>query len=145
MPRTTASAVKELLVPGGDYDIALAPSLTPFIASATAMVDRLSTAAIAKGKSLTADEKELIERWLAAHFYVMSDQNLSSKSTAGASGSYQGQTAMYLEASKYGQMAVSIDYSGLLYSIASGPNRRTAKITWVGKPPSQQIDYPDRD
>lgn len=145
MARTTAEAVKALLTPGGDYDLVNNPSLTPFIESATLIVNRISAAATAASKSLNADEKEMIERWLAAHFYVMSDQNYTSRSTAGASGSFQGQTGSYLEASKYGQMAISLDYSGMLYSLTSGPNRRTAKATWLGKPVSQQIDYEDRN
>ena len=145
MARTTSNAVKELLQPGGDYDTVRNPSLTPFIQSATVVVDRVQTAAAANGRTLNSTELELIERWLAAHYYASSDQPYTSRSTAGASGSFQGQTGMYLEGTKYGQMAITLDYSGYLYSISSGPNRRTGKITWVGKPPSTQIDYQDRD
>lgn len=141
MARTDADQVKGVLLL--DYDTRNSPSLTPFIRGASLIVDRVATCAIAKGKTLTAEELVEIETWLAAHAYAMSDQPYSEKKTEKAMGKFQGQTKMYLEATKYGQMAISLDPSGCLAAIASG--RRRARVEWLGKVPSEQIDYVQRD
>lgn len=142
MARTTFGQVQGLLL--GDYDHESTPSLNPFIETASALVDDVAICARARGKPLNSTRLEIIERWLAAHFYVMNDQAYSQKQTERASGRFQGQTGMYLEASKYGQTAVNLDSSGCLYSIASG-TRRVAGLIWLGKVPSDQIDYRQRD
>ena len=142
MARTTSTLVRAILDTGGDYDTQELPSLTPFIDTASAIVDRVEACAIAKGLTLSSTELELIERWLSAHCYGQSDQPYSSRSTAGASGSFQGQTAMRFEGTKYGQMALSLDYSGCLDAIGK---RQFASAFWLGKRPSAQTDYVQRD
>jgi hypothetical protein len=132
--RTNARAVERLL--GEDYtgksDIHAA------VKSAVALVDRLQVRARGVNRSLTVDELELIERWLAAHFYVMSDQVLATETVGGAGGSYQGTTGAGLRASKYGQSAVALDFSGCLQALAS--NRR-AGAAYLGRRPGAQSDY----
>lgn len=140
MARTNSDAVQALLLPGGDYDGS--SSLTPFIDTATIIVDRVEARAIARNKTLSTTELEAIERWLAAHCYVQSNQTLSNKSTAGAGGSFHGQTGMYFEGSKYGQMAVNLDYSGCLLALGK---RQVASAFWTGKIPSEQTNYVDRN
>jgi hypothetical protein len=140
MARTNAAAVQALL--GNDYDADAAPSLTPRIETATVIVDRVATCATAKAITLTAAELELIERWLSAHFYAMTDQTYSSKSTGGASASFHGQTGLALDATKYGQTAKLLDYSGCLTAIGG---RQVASGAWLGKRPSEQTLYTDRD
>lgn len=142
MARTNAALVRAILL--SDYDSDTEPSLDAFIATATAMVDRVVACAILRNKTLTSEEEELIERWLAAHFYAQTDKPYSSKSTERAAGSFHGQTKMYLESTLYGQTAVRVDPSGCLSSIASG-DRKVAGGFWMGKRPSQQLDYPQRD
>lgn len=139
MARTTSAAVQGVL--GGNYDGIT--SLTPFIDTATVIVDRVATCATDRDRTLTAAELELIERWLAGHFYEHHDQMYTSKSTSSASGSFQGQWGKYLESTKYGMAAVSIDASGCLAALAAGQQR--ARAIWLGKPPSDQTDYLDRD
>lgn len=136
---TTAAAVKNTL--GLDYDCISNPSLQTYIDTAAAIMSRMIDCATRKGITFTVAEKELIQRWLAAHFYVMSDQNYKARSTLRASGQFQGETKMYLEASKYGQTAVLIDPSGCLNAIGT---RARATIFWGGKRPSEQIDIDDR-
>ena len=137
-----------ILTPGGDYDanpeVGSAPSLTPFIDTANVVVTRVAACALRKGITLSAAELELIERWLAALYYCQSDKPYASRSTAGASGSFHGQTGMYLTSTLYGQTALNIDSSGCLDAIANGP-RKTATASWLGKAPSEQTDYMDRD
>lgn len=138
MSRTSSSSVQGVLL--DDYNGTA--SLTPFIDTASAIVDRVSTCSTERDYSLSATELELIERWLAAHFYVVSDQPYSSKQTERSRAEFQGQTGMYFEASKYGQTAISLDYSGCLSQISK---RQRATAYWLGKPVSDQIPYEDRD
>ena len=142
MARTTAAAVQALMLPGKEYDTANAPSLTGFIDTATAIVDRVDACATAKDITLTSAELELIERWLAAHFYAQSDKPYASKNTQGAGASFHGQTGMHLESTLYGQTALTVDYSGCLAAIGK---RLRARLLWGGLPPSEQTDYVDRN
>ena len=142
MARTTASAVKGILLkdyPAPDEE---QPSLTPYIETANVIVTRVATCATARDRTLTSTELELVERWLAAHFYVQSDQTWQSKSTEGASASFHGQTGMHLESSRYGQAAMDIDYSGCLASFSSA---QSVTFGWLGRPPSEQTAYSERD
>lgn len=143
MARTTSDNVKAILLPGRDYDTANAPSLAPFIDTASAIVDDVVTCLTRKGLTLSATRLELIERWLAAHVYQQSDQGYASRSTEGASASFQGQTAMYLEGTKYGQMALSLETNGCLAAIASGKGNARARGFWLGKTRSNQLEYDD--
>lgn len=137
--RTTPLKVQSILV--GHYDGT--SSLVPFIETASLMVNKIVTCMA--GKSLTAhdsDTLEMIERYLAAHFYTHSDKVTQSESKGKASGSYQGQTGKGLESSDYGQTALILDDSGCLKSIAMGAR---VGLIWLGKPRSEQIDHADRD
>ncbi len=145
MARTTETAVKGVLrlgSEGGDYDDANNPSLTPYIESASLIVTRLATRAADKGVTLSTTEKEMIERWLAAHSYCMSDQTYASRSTSKASASFHGQTGMGLDATKYGQHAKMLDPSGCLTALASG---KRAGGFWLGKTDSEKLDYEQRN
>lgn len=138
--RTGAQAVIDVL--GGNYDTAKNPSVDGFIATASVMVDRVITCATRKGVTVSSAEAELIERWLAAHFYMASDKGYQSRSTQGASATFQGQTGMRLESTDYGQAAMNVDPSGCLENMNK---RQVASAVWLGKPPSAQIPYDQRD
>ena len=140
MSRTTSQAVKSVLL--GDYDGE--SSLVSFIDTASVVVTRVNTCAVAKGVTLSTAELELIERWLAAHFYACSDQPYSVAETDKARGRFQGQTGMFLTGTKYGQTAMRLDPSGCLEAIGNR-TRAKATVNWLGFPPSEQTDYVDRD
>lgn len=142
MARTTADLVKAVLAPGLDYDLVRNPSLDPFISMATNLVDRVATCATSAGNPHSTAELLDMETWLAAHFYVQSDQTKASKSTAGASASFHGQTGMRLENSKYGQGALTMDFTGCLGSLSSAVR---AGGWWLGKPQNEQIDWDQRN
>lgn len=137
--RTTQTDVEGVL--GNDYDGSR--DLTPFIKSANVMVDRVVTCATAKGITLTTEEKFQIETWLAAHLYACSDRTLDQKNTADSGGKFSGTTGMRLEATLYGQHAMVLDYSGCLEAIFQKRNRVSGM--WLGRPPSEQTDYDERD
>ncbi len=143
MPRTNSVLVEELLSTGGagsDYDGET--DLNQFIDTATVIVTRVATCATAKGKPLSSTELELIERWLAAHAYAMIDQPYTQKLTEKSMAKFQGQTKMRLEGTKYGQMALDLDYSGCLENLMK---RQSIGILWLGRRKSEQTDYVDRD
>jgi len=144
-PRTNSERVKKVLAPGGDYDLQNAPDLQPFIDTATAIIDDVEKCAASAdvASPMSKDRLELIERWLAAHCYKASDQPYSQRSTGKSSGSFQGQTGMYLEGTKYGQMALSLDTSGCLYALVQGEGH-SASAVWLGKPKSRQVPYNQR-
>jgi len=142
MARTTSDLVKSVLL--SDYDTDGTPDLTSFIDAASSVVDDVSDCATTKGKTLTSAKLELIERWLAAHFYVMQDRTYAQRKTLNSQAIFDGRTGMYLEASTYGQMAVTLDSSGCLFAIASG-SRKKASAAWLGLRPSEQTPYTDRE
>jgi hypothetical protein len=143
MSRTTDTAVKAILL--RDYDTRNSPSLDSFIETASALVDDLVDCATGKGVTFSAGRLELIERYLAAHFYQQSDKGFTSKSTGDASASYQGKTDMYLTSTLYGQTAITLDKTGCLRSIGTGQVANTARGIWLGKKPSEQLRYDERD
>lgn len=140
--RTTSAAVQALMLPGKDYDTENAPSLTGFIATASVIVDRAVTCASNRGITISDTESELMERWVAAHAYCMSDPTYASKSTQGASASFTGQTGMHLEQTRYGQTAMDLDPSGCLARVGK---QKFAYTAWLGLPESGQTDYEDRN
>lgn len=135
--RTTTTAVQTVL--GGDWDGSTSVQFA--IDTATIIVDRVNTCATNKDITLTTGELELIERWLAAHFYAQSDKPYTNKSTAGASASFAGRTDMGLDSTLYGQTAQQVDYSGCLANINK---RQQAGGFWLGKNPTDQTAYEDR-
>lgn len=141
--RTTEAAVKGVLLSdyGQDKD-GNEQSLLPFIQTASVIVDRVVTCADKKGITLSTAERELIERWLAAHFYTCSDKTEASAGEEGANSTADGQTGLNLDGSRYGQSAKAVDYSGCLASI---DKRAFARMAWLGKRPSEQIPIWQRD
>jgi hypothetical protein len=141
--RTTADNVKAILV--NHYDLSNSPDLTAFIATANVLTDQVD--ACDTNNSLDATELELIERYLAAHFYAHSDQIAQSKTTGDASTSFQGTTGKGLDSTQYGQTAMLLDETGCLTrkntQMIEGKKRAT--VTWMGKAKSAQTNYVDRD
>lgn len=140
--RTSTEKVKEIL--GKNYDTSDSGNrpLAQFMQAANLLTTRVAAAASAKGLPLSATELESIESWLTAHYYNCSDPAFKSRAVMGVSATYQGQTGIGLESSLYGQAALEIDYSGSLRNINK---QQRAGMNWLGKAPSEQIDYTDRD
>lgn len=120
----------------------LSVSLTPFITVANTLVTKVASCATDRNDPLTANQLRDIEIYLSAHLYTFRDQQYASKKTGDAAATFQGKTDMGLDSSFYGQMAKILDTSGCLDMLEKGT---VAQIGWLGKPPSDQIDYVDRD
>lgn len=142
MPRTTYELVNEVITVGTD-DFGKPISLSIFIETAAALVNRVENCAIARGTPLTEEELRILETWIAAHLYAHRDPQYISKTTERASATFQvGQLGKNLESTMWGQTALSLDPSGCLQTLAQSSIR--VGLTWLGKPKSQQIDYADR-
>lgn len=141
MSRTTSAAVQALL--GENYDGST--TLTGFIDTASAVVDRVDD--LDTDGILSTTNLELIERWLSAHFYAQADPLYQSRSNGGASGSFQGQTAMVFSNTNYGQQAMALDFTMALSKMSQEAiegGRRKAGFTWLGKNKVSQTDYEQR-
>lgn len=130
-PRTTNEKVIAVLSGGGDYDTLAMPDITPYVETASAVIDMVVECAARKFRTVTDVVLELMERWLGAHFYAVSDKPYSQRQTLRASGTFHGQTGMHLEATLYGQTALVLDTTGCLNNIS---NNSRAYAFWGGKP-----------
>lgn len=111
MPRTTALAVSKIV----EVDVSagsLEEILAPFIETAVSILEDQC------GESDYSEAKfELIERWLAAHFYVCALQPHTLSESAGpASSSYLFKTGYNLNQTRQGQQAMLLDSDGNLAS-----------------------------
>ncbi len=122
-----------------DYNTSI--DLTPFITMANTLADKVSSEDT--GGELNAAQLFEIERLLSAHFYDQRDHEVDSSFTEKAGGKHTGQYGMHLERTRHGQDALMFDTTGYLRKISKGIVR--AKVAWLGKPPSLQTDYVDRD
>lgn len=118
--RTTEAAVAGIIEV--DPDIPLAP----FIETASNLTDRVA----AGDFPVTLTTLELIERWLSAHFYAQRDPRVTSERAGSVGASYQSAVKTGLKNTHYGQMALSLDPTGILASLADGS--RVATVTWLG-------------
>jgi hypothetical protein len=135
MARTTDADVRAII------DDTSTISTTIPIRTANVMVNWIASTCDAAGV-LNADQLTEIETWLAAHYYAIADPQYIAKATDGASATFQGQTGMRLSSTFWGQQAISLDVTGCLASRDKGSS---VGLAWLGKPPSTQIDYEDRD
>lgn len=133
MARTTAAAVQALL--GHDYDAAAARDLGPFVATASAVVSRAVACMTGRGGAAADADLELLERWLAAHYYTLSDRVYASRSTLGASGAFvQGRD----EPHPYLAGARAVDPTGCLARVLA---QKTAGGFWAGRKASDHQPY----
>lgn len=108
MSRTTSSAVGMII------EVDANVSLTPFIEAASALVDD-----VCLKSGYTDNRLELIERWLAAHFYTARDPRAESEKVSVIAVKYQSKVDLGLNSSHYGQMAMRLDTKGNLALLES--------------------------
>lgn len=138
--RTSEPKVQGIL--GDNWDGST--SVRPFIETANVLTDEVSTCAAARDITLSSALLERIECFLSAHFYAHADPLFSEKKTERASGVFQVGKAEEggYKSTQYGKSAISLDISGCLAMFNKG---QQPTIAWLGKPPSEQTDYVDRD
>jgi len=103
--------------------------LDPFMTAANALINTIAT-----DSGHSEEGLQLIETWLAAHFYAMRDPRSVQEAAGDVQVTYQSKVDLNLSTSHYGQMAMVLDTSGLLRQLNKGPgNIKTISVTWVGK------------
>lgn len=124
--------------------------LTPFIQAANLLVNRVVVPAVDdEGESFydeddadDAEALEIIERWLAAHFYAIRDPRPVFQAVTNIMDRFQSKVDLNLMVTHYGQQAMVLDTSGELAayndSLTNKPMRRRVGVTFVGKPPEEE-------
>lgn len=124
--RTTAALVKTII----EVDENISSDLVPFITVANELVTECCADA-----GYTDARLELIERWLAAHFYSVRDPRAKTESAGSVGATYFGEVGKNLSLTFHGQQAMLLDTEGglaaLNASIAAG-GKRTVGVTWIG-------------
>jgi hypothetical protein len=132
MARTTPALVASII------DTQAGTDLTPFIDSASQLVTDVCLYAAKAGNPnvpYSATKLELIERWLAAHFYAIFDTRLSRAKAGTVAVQYQYKVALNLQVTLYGQQAMLLDTEGGLAALNNNiATRRNVKvgIAWLG-------------
>lgn len=130
MARTTESKVRAVIATDADID------LTEMINVANVLTTRMDSNATAKGYTLSADELEVIETYLAAHFYALRDLQPIKEREGRSSIDYMGKTGYGLEATLWGQQALALDVSGSLGSFSGSQNvgnNNSVGLVWLGE------------
>lgn len=134
MPRTTTEQVEEII----EVDETIT-SLDPFILMASELVTEVCVPF-----SYSDERLELIERWLAAHFYCSRDPRISYEVAGAVAGTYQYKIGLFLANSSYGQMALTLDTQGglarLSKNMEEGRKKTTAGIIHLAETCEHQID-----
>jgi len=131
--RTTAIAVKKII----ETDLGADSELDPFIETSSALVDEVCALAVKADGSLYYDSTrlELIERWLAAHFYTIFSARSESEKAGPVSEKIQSKVDLGLQLSHHGQQVLILDTNGGLAALnrnatEGGPTK--ASILWLG-------------
>lgn len=126
MPRTTSELVGSII----EVDDTVG-SLDPFIAMANELVTEVCVPSEYSDTRL-----ELIERWLAAHFYCSRDPRVSYEVLGPLATTYQYKLGLFFANTSYGQMALTLDTKGglakLSKSMEEGKKITIAGISFLG-------------
>lgn len=127
MARTTDADVRAVIPT--DEDV----SMAPFIANASVLTDRVETTATANGVTMTSAEYKFIETYLAAHLYALRYPQATQKKAGRSSVKYEGKYGVGLEATRWGQTAITLDISGTLATTTGADGGvKTVDAVWLG-------------
>lgn len=124
--RTTEEAVEGIL---DTYD---GFSLTPFIDTAQELVEEVC-ASDEVDPAYSLVRLELIERWLAAHFYCIRDPRTTTDQIGQLQESYQSKVDLGFDVTHYGQQAMRLDTNGGL-AVLNNSVKETEVTLPAGKP-----------
>jgi len=117
--------------------IASSVDLSIFIDTASKIVDKVEVCA---GSELDDQQLALIETWLTAHFYSVTNPVAMSKKIGEAETRYQERTmGMGYDGTMYGQQALAIDTSGCLRKLG----KQKATIKWLGSKANDHHPVPE--
>ena len=130
--RTTAADVATLV----EVDAAI--DLDAFILTSNELVTELCT-----DSDYTDTRLELIERWLAAHFYAVRDRQAASERAGSVGQTFMYKVGLNLALTVYGQQAMILDTAGDLAALnkkTEEGKRRTVGVTWLGTLTEEEED-----
>jgi hypothetical protein len=135
MARTTAELVTALFEEGTVDD---GVDLTPYIEASSMVVDRVvATAKDDYGSDYYNNiQLEIIERWLAAHYFSVRSPASVFEGAGKVQSSYESKVDLNLNNTRFGQAALSLDTAGglarLQQSLLKG-GRIKPLVVWLGK------------
>lgn len=140
MARTTRALVGSII----ELDSGVVPdeaALEPFVTIANELVTECCTGDAGPTTAYTAARLELIERWLAAHFYTNRDPRTVTERAGSVSEQYQSCVSLGFDTSHYGQTAMRLDTNGGLAKLNSDSKKGkpTVGVTWLGTP-ADEVD-----
>jgi hypothetical protein len=137
--RTTAAAVQKIV------EVESGADLDPHIEAANNLVTRHCLGLDAAGVAINDTiDLELIERWLAAHFYKVFSPQVQQERADVVSQANATAVGKYLENTHWGQQALALDASGGLAAWQNQVKKgqtKTAGATWTGSTESEQESY----
>lgn len=136
MARTTKAQIEAII----EVDATVVPddaAMEPFILVANELVTERCTGAAGPSTPYTDARLEMIERWLAAHFYTNRDPRVTDERAGGVSATYQSSVGLGFDTSHYGQMAMRLDTNGGLAKLNEDTKkgRPRVRVVWPGTYP----------
>jgi hypothetical protein len=138
MPRTTDELV------GGVIEVDASIPLLPFITIANELVTECCTGTKGPTPEYEPSRLEIIETWLAAHFYEVRDKRASAERAGSVSQNFDREVALNLNNSQWGQTAMLLDTNGGLAALSKDiekGRKRVVGVTWLGTSHRQDADY----
>lgn len=135
MPIRTDPELVRKVLDGDEED-----DYSPYILTASSIVDDICVDT--STYTYTDEKKELIERWLAAHFFTVQEGQVTVEQVASLREQYAFKIDLYLLNTKYGQVAIAIDTAGNLaryQAILAAGGPRPVGMTWLGKSVSDAV------
>lgn len=131
MARTDEDLVGGIIEVDPDIDLA------PFIETANELVTELCAPVTNDdGDPFYSDARlELIERWLAAHFYCMHEPRATYEQAGPVSERVESKVDLGLSMSRYGQQAMILDTYGALRNLNEGKANLQPGLGWLGTRP----------
>ena len=129
MSRTSSSDV-ELII-----EVDAGADLDPFIETASLLVTKHCVTLGGLSEDSDAEELELVERWLSAHFYSIFSPRAKSESAGPVSQSIESKVDLGFDVTRHGQQAMRLDSTGQLAKLNEDSKRggkSTVGMTWVG-------------
>lgn len=102
--------------------------LTSYIADASLLVDE--TLGVTAPSGLSEDRMKLIEKYLAAHLWVIAQEKggLTGEKMGDASATYQKADGRGLSSTRFGQMVVNLDTTGKLDKVLSNVKKAQFRV-----------------
>lgn len=131
--RTNRTAIAGII----EVDEVIVPNdaaMEPFIMVANQLVTECCTGTKGPTTPYGDARLEVIERWLAAHFYAQRDPRFTNEGADGVSAGYQSSVALGFDNTHYGQMAMRMDTNGGLAALNEDTKKGKVRIgaTWLG-------------